>query len=297
MLVDRYLSPKKLAQAIGASESSLKRWADVGLIHVSKTAGGHRRIALREALRFIRESGSPVLDPGAIDLPEFTKSLNQKEVNGSEELLIKYLMEGDADEAGRMLLQRFLSGGEIAAFCDGPLRECMRRLGNLWRHGPEGIFLEHRTTDLCVRLLQFLRSILPSRNGQSPVALGGSPSGDPYLIPSLMSAVVCAAAGWKEINLGPNLPVAALVEAVRGHRPKLVWVSLSVKDAGEAFLREWEPLLEAVRNANGVLVLGGQALPVRSNWPDPAVPLANMEALSGFLRGYNLKMQKSPAAR
>ena len=50
------LSPRELAQAIGVSESSLKRWADAGQIRVARTAGGHRRISIADAVRFIREA-------------------------------------------------------------------------------------------------------------------------------------------------------------------------------------------------------------------------------------------------
>ena len=38
------LSPRELAEAVGVSESSLKRWADRGRVHVHRTEGGHRRI-------------------------------------------------------------------------------------------------------------------------------------------------------------------------------------------------------------------------------------------------------------
>jgi excisionase family DNA binding protein len=51
------LSPRELAAAVGVSESSLKRWADEGRVKVARTAGGHRRIELAEAVRFIRQSG------------------------------------------------------------------------------------------------------------------------------------------------------------------------------------------------------------------------------------------------
>ena len=49
---DRFLSPRQLAVAIGVSESSLKRWADDGRLAVERTAGGHRRIPLPEAVRW-----------------------------------------------------------------------------------------------------------------------------------------------------------------------------------------------------------------------------------------------------
>jgi MerR family transcriptional regulator, light-induced transcriptional regulator len=53
-----HLSPKALAAAIGVSESSLKRWADEGRLAAERTAGGHRRIAVAEAVRFVRRRGS-----------------------------------------------------------------------------------------------------------------------------------------------------------------------------------------------------------------------------------------------
>jgi methanogenic corrinoid protein MtbC1 len=59
--------------------------------------------------------------------------------------------------------------------------------------------------------------------------LGGALEGDPYMLPTLMCATVLAGAGWREINLGPNLPLAALESAVAAHRPSLVWLSCSVE--------------------------------------------------------------------
>ena len=66
----RLLSPKDLADAIGVSESSLKRWTDAGRIRASRTDGGHRRIALEDAVRFIREAGVPVVRPELLGMPE-----------------------------------------------------------------------------------------------------------------------------------------------------------------------------------------------------------------------------------
>ncbi|MGB5390214.1 MAG: helix-turn-helix domain-containing protein, partial [Thermoanaerobaculia bacterium] len=64
------LSPKEFAQAIGVSESSIKRWVDSGTIPASKTAGGHRRIAMSEAVRFLRETKTPLLHPDILGLPD-----------------------------------------------------------------------------------------------------------------------------------------------------------------------------------------------------------------------------------
>jgi len=103
-----------------------------------------------------------------------------------------------------------------------------------------------------------LRSLLPPPESSAPLALGGAPAGDPYLIPSRMCALVLASAGYRAYDLGPDTPLTALAVAVERHRPALVWLALSVvaDDApSEAKLR---PLVRAVTEAGGALVMGGR---------------------------------------
>jgi MerR family transcriptional regulator, light-induced transcriptional regulator len=57
------LSPKQVARALGVSESSLKRWCDQGLIATVRTAGGHRKMASAEVMRYIREHNLPLVSP------------------------------------------------------------------------------------------------------------------------------------------------------------------------------------------------------------------------------------------
>ena len=69
------LSPRELADAIGVSESSIKRWVDGGLIGATKTAGGHRRIPINEAVRFLRDRQSSLVKPEAIGLNDVASLL------------------------------------------------------------------------------------------------------------------------------------------------------------------------------------------------------------------------------
>jgi excisionase family DNA binding protein len=220
----RLLSPRELAEALGVSESSLKRWVDAGKIRAMKTDGGHRRIAISEAVRFVRESGAPVARPDLLDMPEIAVA-NARSVRGGDQLL-DYLIEGDVVGARGWLLGRYLSGMSVAAIADGPVREAMQALGELWRHDDGGIFIEHRGTDVCLQAIAHLRGTFePDQN--APLALGCTPEDDPYLLPSFMAATVVASAGMRTMNLGPDTPVAALDHATRAHRPQLVWISAS----------------------------------------------------------------------
>jgi len=220
----RLLSPKELADALGVSESSLKRWVDAGKIHAMRTEGGHRRIALTEAVRFVRETGAPIARPELLDMPEVAIA-NQRTLHGIDQLL-DYLLEGDVVGARGWLLSRYLAGQAIPALCDGPIKDAMHAVGELWTHDSGGVFIEHRATDVCLQALAHLRGTFePSPN--APLAIGGTPEDDPYLLPTFMVATVIASAGMRAMNLGPDTPVAALQHAVAAHQPRLVWISAS----------------------------------------------------------------------
>src|SRR5690606_477749 len=136
---------RELAEAIGVSESSLKRWIDSGKIRATRTEGGHRRIDMAEAVRFVRESGTPLARPELLDMPEIAVASRRALAGGDR--LLDYLVEGDVVGARGWLLARYLAGSTIAQLCDGPIREAMHALGELWEHDEGGIFIEHRGTD------------------------------------------------------------------------------------------------------------------------------------------------------
>jgi MerR family transcriptional regulator, light-induced transcriptional regulator len=257
----RFLSPKELAIAIGASESSLKRWADNGQLVVMRTAGGHRRIALTEAVRYIRQHGLPVVHPqllGLGDLPSV--SARPMAQAGADRALIAALKDGRADEVRGLLLGMYLAGRDVADLCDGPLTDAMHQVGDLWKHGPEGIHVEHRATHVCLQALHQLHGLFPPPEADAPLALGCAPEGDPYMLASLMAATVLAAGGWQEMNLGPNLPALALMAAIRVHRPALVWVSCSVEAAARDTARQMRQVITYLAQRHVPVLMGGRGL-------------------------------------
>ena len=282
------LSPRALAQAIGVSESSLKRWADDGRIQVARTAGGHRRIPLPEAIRFIRESGLALAQPELIGLPELAQAQRLAAVDdvaGREALsqrLVQALSDGEEPLARGIILDLFLAGQDIPSICDGPLREAMQRVGELWLHGEAGVFIEHRATDIAIHTLALLRSLVVrdavqhdlehhgnggnggngnggNGRGRRPVAIGGAPSRDPYLLPSMMAAVTLAECGFRDVNLGPETPATALRAAIDHYHPRIVWLSVSVKESVPS-QRELALIAEEAAARGGALVIGGRGL-------------------------------------
>src|SRR5688572_32988244 len=98
------VSPRDIANAIGASESSLRRWIDSGEIRISRTAGGHRRILLADAVAFIRKMGATVIRPQALGLGTLASDVG---LPGQidDDKLFNSLRAGDRD-AARALINR-----------------------------------------------------------------------------------------------------------------------------------------------------------------------------------------------
>jgi excisionase family DNA binding protein len=220
------LSPRDLAEALGVSESSLKRWIDAGRIRASRTEGGHRRIALDDALAFVRDTNALVVRPELLGLSPARLRAERTFARRDDDALTAAILDGDVVEVTARLHADQRAGASIAALCDGPIRRAMHAIGDLWQHDPDGVVIEHRATDACVQALASLRAQIPAPP-DAPIALGGAPEDDPYVLPSAMVALVLALEGFRAVNLGPDTPTSAFHRAVQWHRPAVVWVSAS----------------------------------------------------------------------
>lgn len=284
------LSPRDLADAIGVSESSVKRWVDNGLIPATKTAGGHRRIPVSEAVRFLRSSQSALLKPEALGLTDVASLSGDARAAANEgELLFDYLRDGRADPARGLILSMYLDGKTVAQIVDGPIRFAMEELGMLWKHDDNGIFWEHRATEIAVSAVIRLRMLIPPRAEDVPVAVGAAPAGDPYLLPSLCAAAVLESQGFNAVNLGPDTPFASLVGASQALRARLVWLSVSGKQPMEVLKSELTSLASTLHASGVPLIVGGNRARDLALPEHPAIHVGNsMSELEAMVKGLRI---------
>lgn len=291
------ISPRELAAAIGVSESSLKRWADDGQIRVSRTAGGHRRITIGDAIRFVRAIGAPLVRPellGLRDLPPPHEGLLSADAPADR--LFQLLVEGKAKDVRGLVLSLYLEGRSVAEIADGPIRAAMERLGELWKHDETGIYVEHRATDVCVQAVEHLRQFVEPDTPRA-VAVGGAFPGDLYLLPTLLVATALEGEGWRAVNLGPNTPFEALVSACQHFKPALVWISVSPAREAAEIEQIVARLIDHLPTPLTRIALGGQGLPHSLAFDHPSVHqcrlLADLLTLARQLGGSDITEQQS----
>ena len=257
---DPLLKTQPIAEALGVSVSTIKRWVDSGVLAGSKTVGKHRLVPYSEAVRFARRQGLPLEkleEMGAISLGPIRKGFGSE--NCDE--LLEALRAGDRKRARAIVFGAHSTGCGAAALADQLIRPVMERIGHGWAAGAIDVSEEHEATQILMNVLSgvndsLARTIAPS----APIAIGTAPAGDFYQLPLLLGEMVLRELGWSVNNFGPNLPMSSLAGAIRRVRPGLVFVSVSHLVDEEQFLREFELVTESAEDVNAAVMLGGRAL-------------------------------------
>lgn len=260
----RTLSTSEFARALGLSDSSVRRLTDSGEIEVHRTQGGHRRISVSEAIRYIRRTQALVVEPELLGLQgsaEPDGALANRSSPSSESAgasMLQVLEMGHAQAVIGLMQWLYASGMSIAELCDGPIAFALRHIGERWPHDKRAIFVEHRATILCGRALNQLRLSIPAPDEGARKAIGGAMSGDIYLLPTLMASLVLYDCGFDETNLGPNTPLDVLADAVVDERPNLIWLSVSEPFRSNSQLTEVLKLAEVARQKHTDFIVGGR---------------------------------------
>jgi excisionase family DNA binding protein len=226
----QFLSPKELAAAIGVSESSLKRWVDSGRLTVQRTAGGHRRIPIEEAVRFVRAEGYTVRDPACFGVACCGQVEN---ADGLVDAVYTALKNGDAQQCQNLVTTAYLSGMTVPALCDGPLMLALGRIREASLQGDDSIVNKHVAASIVVQVIEHIRQHLRRLSDDAPVALGGGVCDHHCLVPSLMFGVTLQDAGFRPVNLGPNTPDGAVIAAAKRYKPALVWRAITNSERPE----------------------------------------------------------------
>jgi len=254
-----HVTPKQVAQAIGVSESSVKRWCDQGLIPAERTAGGHRRLSVGGVLQFLRASDRSLVRPEILSLPPTALRREATLVQSRQETTAA-LEEGDEERFRAVGFNLFLAGYSVAEICDQVVTPAFEALGCRWQHGHIEVYQERRASEIGLRFLHELRGLLPRPNSGAPLAIGGTFEGDWYSLPTTMAELVLRELGWRAQSYGSSHPPATLRAAIRDRKPHLFWLSVSWIASESDFVRRFQEISETAVGCGTAVVVGGRAL-------------------------------------
>jgi len=271
-----HYSPKQVAERLGVSESSVKRWLDQGTVPILRTAGGHRRVSQESVERLLDRlkttSGFPRisslgddgiqgsgLKSGDVtgDVLLASGSPVERPVAEVADAFRIALMDGRETVCRDLIDELIRRGHSPSTAADLLITSAMHGFGHQWRNGELAIYQERRACGIAAELIADLRRQLPV-SVDGPVAIGGAPQGDIYELPTALVELALCENGWRAKSLGCNLPMSEFRAAVREYQPKVVWVSLSCLADEEKFVREFNETADALPKQTALLI-GGRA--------------------------------------
>ncbi len=256
---DEYLKTQTVAEALGLSVSTIKRWVDSGTIHAIRTVGKHRLIPRSEAVRMAQELK---LEVGKIRNLSGVPNAEPQTINDDTcDRLCSMLRDGQSSQARRLIQAVYLSGCGAVALADQLIRPVMARIGHGWMVGALDVYQEHQASHIVATSIQeLIARVSRERVPSEPLALGATTEGDPYQLSCLLAELLLREMGWEVRNLGVNLPLGSLASATIQYRPTLVFLSINFLRDRDRFLREYLSFYETASITKTAVILGGQAL-------------------------------------
>jgi len=256
-VVTQLLSTSEAAQVIGVGTTSVKRWADTGLLNCVRTAGGHRRFTRDSLDRFVRlqRHEEPLVD----------------EVDRWIDTLLSEMSHELALVRAR---GRLGSWGRVAEDLDPVLVE----LGLRWARGQVSVAEEHIASDRLSRSLARITESLPLLPN-APTCLLACVEPEEHTLGLSLAELCLRELGWASIWLGARTPTEAITERVRlDNRIRLVGLSASEACLDPSLLRRVCAAVGFVcRERSVALMLGG-----RGPWPDVPSYGTRVEGFHGF---------------
>jgi excisionase family DNA binding protein len=265
MRVATMLTTTEAAEVAAVTPSTIKRWADQGILPSSRTVGGHRRFERVAIERLLREEVTPISsgDPLAT-------------------AWVRCLVDGRRHEIdGRLLDARGRLGSwwRVAE----ELAVALAEMGRQWDCGRLTIAQEHVASDGLARGLARVGDALPNRL-DGPSCLLACAGEDEHTIGLSLAELCLRELGWTPLWLGRRTPTDEVVRLVRGGRVAMVALSASALLADGLALRAVAEEVGAAcadRGA-GLLLCGAGAWPSQ---PSCGVRITSFTGFREYLAG------------
>jgi len=236
----KLLTSTAAAALLDVNQSTVKRWADEGVLKHVRTAGGHRRFRIEDIFEHKKPSHSKI----------------EQWIN----LLIDH--PSPYKVQGNLLLLHDEYGSWAKAM--GFITSVMVEFGERWRSNKIQIHEEHLATHRLERSIEQISDSIQTAQ-RAPLVLLATPSQEFHSLSLCMLELCLKELGWKTIYIGKNTPTSNLVECIKNGTISVVALSASKNFQDAKVLKKIITDLAPVCIANNTkLWLGGGGA-----WPDP----------------------------
>ena len=264
---DELLTTRDAAELLGVSPSTVKRWAEQGLLPCEHTAGGHRRFrggAVQDLLDASRRSASaPPLGGLALEDADGSGGSGGSWIARTLDLA---LTSDDLTLLVHALHDRHAALGAWWAVADD-VGQVLAALGRAWASGALTVIDEHLASERLRRAVLSCADTFRPAPG-APRALLATAHGEDHDLGLVLAELALREAGWTVRWAGRRSPVGVLLDYLdRGGLDLVVLTASSYATDALSLADEAATITRAARHAQATVLLGGSG-----HWPSPPPP-------------------------
>jgi excisionase family DNA binding protein len=268
------ISTKAVAEVLGVSEATVKRWSDAGTLRCFRTPGGHRKFRLRDVKAFLSDQhDTDVVEP-RIAPPSNELSEHQRQARAMA-------LAGDVDGLVSLVAQERLQGISLARTFDRIFAPAMADIGEGWAEGRVSAAQEHIASaavgDMLARVRPLIERTSRAERGRALCACLG---GEQHDLAVRMVALVLAAEGYRTALLGANVPAGDLALLIAADPPALLALSASVHANPDSLRGDLAVVASAAAASRTRLILGGAGFAAMASLPGNVTRYASLEDIA-----------------
>lgn len=258
-------STKQLSSLLGVSVSSIKRWADEGLIPCIRTPGGHRKFREADVKDFAASAGLSLRARGegvAIRIPEEEAAAHA--LMAHPDVLSKsfkdHLLGGRDDGALRILTNAYQAGMSLSRLIDEIIGPAFHQIGAEWENGEIPIHEQHlASATASMAVTRFIERMGPATvKEHGGVAVCSCGAGEAHDLCIILVTHLLKTLGWAARSLGADTPYEEISECVRRVHPLICVVSATCPENTLKHVDDIAALAQVCRTKGAKLILGGQ---------------------------------------
>ena len=234
----------------GALPSAVASLANVLAAELPSEAGTRVAGLLHEALRD--------LDRNVPETPSFLKADTPHGRLAAGYLLA--LLEGDRAKASRLILDAAQEGFSVSDLYLQVLLPVQQEVGRMWQADEINVAEGHFATSATSTILAQLRLRAPERQGNGKTLLAAAVAGNRHDIGLQMVADFFEMDGWRVIQLGSDMPIPDLSQAVEFYQPDLLALSVSLHTQLVTLTETIQAVRRGPRGAVMKILVGGLGL-------------------------------------
>lgn len=255
----------EVATMLGVTETTVKRWADEGMIPCVRTPGGHRKFLLKDVSRFAQANGitlagttPPPMSP--LQMEHLRIGVALKDYRRLSSVFQEETLQADREGLYELLLYLLKNHIPFPAIADEVIRPAMAEIGLLWEKGKLAVNQEHAATHAVLEALARIAPELHRKPEKTLAVLCSCPEQELHDVGLRCLAYSLEAEGWKVRYIGANTPAGDVVRILRNDRPPLVCVSVTITRRKKQLADQLHKIARAARAHGGVFILGGYGI-------------------------------------